>query len=509
MIKNASILRELTITAVVAVFSFLLLSLTPNPFPLTSDECFSLYHAQFPVPTIWKELSRGNNPPLFETLLHFWIQLFGNSESAVRTLPTILVAMSAALIWRTSRKLYSAHLPSILAWLFFIGSNTVLLFAHEIRAYGLLLLLTVIVQSLWLIPENRKSTIHKLAWIISSAALVYTHFFGFWVLLVQGVFDLIRYVKHRNSRSFISDFAPWLLLLLIYLPYLRILIVRFLDSASSGTWMDPAPWEGPYLTLWKFTNVPIAVFPTLLLLILSVNSLLKNRTIETVNPTKSQPYLIAAFAVPFFCMWLISLPSPLCIPMFNERYSSFVIPSLAIVLAGQVNLTKTKPLVSLKNLGILSLWLLLLIGQYSFRTISVNQNIDVKSIATSMKKSTSAAIILEPDHAAFQWLYYTNPEKFKQWRSDSIYHHMAQQLIQQHVYILKTENSLDSFGLASTDSLYYVHLDNRKTKHTLMIENLIRKKFTINTDFISIPNAAPIRFKSKTTEFWKIQNNEG
>jgi len=503
MIKTNPFSNQTFTTVLVGILSFLILSATPNPFPLTSDECFSLYHAQFPIPTIWKELSRGNNPPLFETLLHFWIKAVGYSESSVRILPTVLISMATAGIWRLALSLYRSLFSAAAACLFFLGSNTVLLFAHEVRAYGLLLCLSVACQALWVLARGEKSNSLKMMWSLSAIALAYTHFFGLWILLIQAIYDLKSYLKNKNKIAFLHQFSPWFLVIFAYLPYLRVLMVRFIDSASSGTWMEPAPWSAPYFTLWKFTNIPMAVFPTIILFILAIKTSVKSSKI----PSNIAPrhYLIVSFAVPFLIMWLISLPSPVCIPMFNERYSSFVIPSLTLIIAGQIdfrNFSK-ESLVPFKIP--IALWIFLLVGLYSFRAVVVNQNIDVRSIVQETQKNNTIPIVLEPDHSAFQWLYYTHPDKFKQWRSDSIYHHMAQQLIKENVFILRTRNSLDSLGLSDFDSLYYVHMDNRKTLHTLTIETIIRDRFLVSSfPFTSARQSLPV-FKSKTTEFWKLK----
>ena len=471
------------------LFSLLVFGFYPNPFPLTSDECFSLYHAQFPISIIWRELSKGNNPPLFETILHFWIQWFGNSEISARSLSLILVSIASGCLWYLGYYLYKSRSIATGIGLFFIGSNTVFLFAQETRAYGLFLLLTIVVQGLWLIPN--KTVFQKILWSIFATALLYTHFFGIWVLAIQAFFDGFNYFRNRKTNRSLISFWPWLIILGFYLPYLRVLAVRFMDSATSGTWMESAPWSALYFTLWKFANLPLAVIPTLLLLGICLYYIIK----QSENETYKFIYVFLSFAFPFIAMWLISLPSPISIPMFNERYASFVIPSLALILPYSLYRSQHNPIASKACLFLGSI---ILVVEYSGRKHTVNQNIDVLPIVKSMK-SNGTAVILEPDHAAFQWLYYTNPKKFNEWRADSIYHHMAQQLIQDQVYILKTKRSLDSFGLTSKDSLYYVHLDNRKTTHTQAIESQIKSYFR------SISPILHNQKQSKTTEFWKLK----
>ena len=55
---------------------------------LSNDEIFSIYHAQMPLNELFRELSTGNNPPLFESIL---IILLNSSFSGlVTTIGSIL-----------------------------------------------------------------------------------------------------------------------------------------------------------------------------------------------------------------------------------------------------------------------------------------------------------------------------------------------------------------------------------------------------------------------------------
>jgi uncharacterized membrane protein len=53
------------------------------------DEGISIYRAHLPVIEIIKQLLWDNHPPLYFSLLHFWVFVFGDSEIAVRLLSVL------------------------------------------------------------------------------------------------------------------------------------------------------------------------------------------------------------------------------------------------------------------------------------------------------------------------------------------------------------------------------------------------------------------------------------
>ena len=93
-------------------FILFLISFCLNRFflietPVSLDEPYSIYHAQFTIRAIWHQLQNGNNPPLFEILLHGWIKLFGVSSFSIRLLPCFFASLCPPALFMFARKYFS------------------------------------------------------------------------------------------------------------------------------------------------------------------------------------------------------------------------------------------------------------------------------------------------------------------------------------------------------------------------------------------------------------------
>ena len=120
LLENKILLALLPFFFVIVNFLFKHYSLAYQAIAL--DEPFSIYYAQFNPITIIQELSNGNNPPLFELLLHIWIKLFDTSELAVRFLPCAFSSISVYFLYQIGRRFFSLK-TAILVSVIFTFSN--------------------------------------------------------------------------------------------------------------------------------------------------------------------------------------------------------------------------------------------------------------------------------------------------------------------------------------------------------------------------------------------------
>jgi hypothetical protein len=173
---------------------------------------------------------------------------------------------------------------------------------------------------------KQKDFRHYLWLLTINVLLLYSHYFGFFVIAIQTIpVVLIKDIRNKILGKYIVYLLG---LIFLYIPNLNILIIRFLDSSNHGTWLkSPNGFESIYNMLWQFSNKPVTtVIAMSILLVALVKSIIKK---DIQNIPISHTIILIWFLFPFLFMFIISY----WIPMFLDRYLIFVSLGFYFVLA--------------------------------------------------------------------------------------------------------------------------------------------------------------------------------
>jgi 4-amino-4-deoxy-L-arabinose transferase-like glycosyltransferase len=441
---------------------------------------------------------------------------FGDSAFSVRLPSAIFSSLTTALIFilgtqisagneKLEKAAGNTNIGGIAA-LLFLASNYTTFLAHEARTYNLTLFLGVLSTICFVTAIRSGKTKHFLVYGLIGGLLCLSHFFGIWILLAQGSFWLKTNWRNPNALKKMG----WAVLGfgIAFGWYVPNLWYRFVDSASQGTWVNPAPWDAPYFTLWKHLNTPIAtIIAALLLLYLTINLAAK----KSIAQKQNAQLILWLFALPFFGQWLLSLDHPFSIPMFTERYASITLPFLCLILAMALSGLREQYNQGLYRFALALFFSTLLSGKIFTPPNQASAKESLQTAKVSLGANWGKTpIILEPYHSAFQLLYYLDHQRFQQYHPESVYPHLANQLQQSNVWILKTNKTLDSTGLSNNNTLAYLRFGTEKSVHTIQIEQQLEKLTATGGSIKSSTIQIPKRLWGTTeisseAEFWLIE----
>ena len=195
------------------------------------DEAFSIRMAKLSPPDMIAQLRDLDlHPPLYYLLLHYWIDLVGDSEAAVRSL-SALVGLATVLAIYKIGSLLSGRSVGLLASLLVSLSAMDVWYSRTARMYALLALLTVLsFHFLVRLARNERGLGTVSAYLVASVALIYTHAYGLFVLAAQSVFVLFGlWVSRAPGR--LKELRRWVVLqlgiLVAYIPWIIVWISIF------------------------------------------------------------------------------------------------------------------------------------------------------------------------------------------------------------------------------------------------------------------------------------------
>jgi len=344
-----------------------------------------------------------NNPPFFFILLHFWIKIVGISPFSVRFLPMLFSSVTAVLIYIFGNKFLNRR-TGITAALIFTFSNYHLTFAHEARVYSLFALLSVLSMIIFFTLRDKRSVVKIIALALINALLLYSHFFGFFLILTQAVICL--FINDFRRSSGLSFLLSAVLSFLCYVPYLPMLLFRYNLTLSLGTWVQPPVITDLYTMVWRYSNLPMTT--VVFLIIIGAGTLFffcrKTKISSHISRSETKAVMLWFF-FPYLLMFLISFRQPI----FLDRYTIFVSVGYYLLVAACMEFIFRSTYFK----AILSALAVILMMLFFTPDVDNKRNLREAVDLVKSVKTNETAVIICPSWLEYGFTYYYNPGYFK------------------------------------------------------------------------------------------------
>jgi uncharacterized membrane protein len=307
------------------------------------DEVVSIRLAHEGVSAIVKNRASSVHPPFYFLLLRYWVALFGDSEFATRFLSVLFGFGAMWMVYKVGKQLFDKEV-GLLASLLMAVSSFHIRYSQEVRAYGLMALLTLLsfyFFGRFLEERNRWTSI---GYVLFTAFLVYTHVYGLFIVIAENLYFATLFLFSRED--FKSHIKRWTLLqscvALLFAPWIP-MYVKLMIRSQGHFWLKESSFDTIRQSFEQYAGSEKLMFLLIGLAFLSLITWNKTRESsdwahlsqwprflgQRVVLTDLRPiYLLGLWLlVPIVLPFLISQVSS---PMYKFRYA--VAASLALYL---------------------------------------------------------------------------------------------------------------------------------------------------------------------------------
>lgn len=307
------------------------------------DEAFTYHYVTISWQELFDILKNDVHPILFYALEHWWVELFGTSETALRFLPMLFGVLSLPLLYGLTHKLYGQK-TALLAVLLSTFSYTLILYSQEAKMYAQFIFFFLLLGYAFVLFLELPSWKNILFLSLANALLLHTHILSFLIIILEifVYYVIASFQKHHNIDLMQQQFK-----LSSRLTPHSFLAVLVLTSLFYLPWL-PIAWHQFY-RLWQYLpfkfaeKFGVAVFWPLAVVALLVVVLLLWYLFSSIYTGKvflwqqklAQVNLKKAF-IPFFICWVainVIFREHFFGNLFYIRYLLFLLPLIHIVIA--------------------------------------------------------------------------------------------------------------------------------------------------------------------------------
>jgi len=217
------------------------------------DEALTVDIARQPLSHLHVLLRRDGAPPLYYLLLHFWMQVFGTSNDAVRALSGVLSVATLPVAYVAARR-YSGRWSAWAVLVLLATAPFAVYYATEARMYSLVMFLTAcgFVALERVLRRPRPGNLIALG--IVTAALLYSQYWALYLVGATGLWLVWRAWRGAEAVRRSARYAIGALVggVILFIPWVPTFVFQ---SRHTGTpWAQPPNFGALINAVTGFTN---------------------------------------------------------------------------------------------------------------------------------------------------------------------------------------------------------------------------------------------------------------
>ena len=303
------------------------------------DEAISVYQANLGLGEMFENLFYGDrHPPLHHLSLWLTVHVLGDGELAVRLPSLIAGTLVIPALYELGRELYDRR-TGLIAAAFGAASPLLIWYAQEARMYAFVTLFGLLALLTQLRVVRKPSTANWALYMLATAALLWSHYFGVLLVAVQQLIFVGLLIQRRRagepSKTLWIGFGYSLVVLFLQLVVLVAFAAGQFDSTKAAAGSPVGTYDSLSFyavvanmawALWGYhsdgiTELLAALWPLFLL----VSLLLLGR-----GGSRQTIVLGVAAISPIVLLFLVSLVDR---GLFEVRYFLVAVPLLLLLVA--------------------------------------------------------------------------------------------------------------------------------------------------------------------------------
>jgi mannosyltransferase len=295
------------------------------------DEAHTANQALKSISEIISDSAKDQNPPLYFMVMHFWIKVFGISESGIRSFSILMSVITIPVLFYFAKENFNTK-AAVIASVLFTFSEQQIYFSLEARTYAFTGLLCIISFLLFFRLIKKPSVPVSLLLGFVNSLLIYSHFISCFIIVVEIVCLFILLIK-GDRKVFLYGILSLLLTVLLFIPWIGNL---FKNIPKSGEyWLAKPSFYNLKGLFISFSNGKISTVVFAMLICLFVYFTRKKyfKKNQSAKNYVGGLVLLLWFLLPVFADYLISGITPI----FLNKYLLY--SSIALYLLIGVSLS--------------------------------------------------------------------------------------------------------------------------------------------------------------------------